>query len=96
MLKQLKHSIRRKINTVMQDKKIITTLKERKQEILHSLLAEHNGLLILHSVDRNADMIQRLIDMQTDMQSKVSLSLLTVRFKQGLSKKPSSLSSWKG
>jgi hypothetical protein len=56
-MKRVKHSIRRKVNTVMQDKKVGTMLKSKKQDILKSILAEHNGLLIIHSIDRNAELI---------------------------------------
>jgi len=72
LMKRFKHSVRRKVTTVMQDKKIGAILKKKKQDILKSILAEYNGLLIIHSIDRNAEQIQKLINMQAEIQEQVS------------------------
>jgi hypothetical protein len=63
----------------MQDKKLKSALKSYKQEILESLLAEHNGLLILRHADSTQEMMKQLVTNQNRMQQQVSASNLTLQ-----------------
>jgi len=72
LLKIVKTSIKRRINTTVQDKKLGKALKTKQKEILQSLLSESNGVVILHTVDTTAAAIDKLLEQQAKMIEKVS------------------------
>jgi hypothetical protein len=57
--------MRRRLATVINDKKLGRMLKERKNHILKSILSELNGLLIIHQVDKNEQRLNALYELQT-------------------------------
>lgn len=72
LLKIVKTSIKRRINTTVQDKKLGKALKTKQKEILQSLLSEMNGVVILPTVDKTTAAIDKLLEQQAKMIEKVS------------------------
>ena len=62
LLKIVKTSIKRRINTAVQDKKLGKALKLKKKDVLESLLSENNGVVIIHSVDKTEKSLNKVLE----------------------------------
>lgn len=92
-MKQIKQSMRKRLTTVMNDRKLGKVIKKKKNELLKSILSEAGGILVLHSVDQNEQKLEHILELQTKLldrakpeatlSAKLDLFMKTMQQKMG-------------